>query len=556
MFFVDTVMKYLSKAYAYIFLLIFSIQNTAFAVEVLVDSGQRQTVLERTKQYAGKVDAVDIRANAAINFQKNLKVHSGGSTSGEKAKCGGYTTSSCGIPCCGEKECSSVCTANLSIAHGNTCLSEYTTSPCGMSCCGKEDCDRVCYNYRATTVSPDKCGGYIKTATGEPCCGLADCRNRNCGGYTSTTSADFGIEQSCCGKKNCDDVRCDYTFSTDVISGGTAKCCGTKDCYSKYCEELTSVDSKVYPDKKNLACCGKENCHQVECDGYTQTNTPSGVRQCCGYEDCRDKECQYRRVAKDPKGQLVACCGIEDCGNIEAKAKNKVEDGNASRSIQTYRQTCGSQSGFSMGCSGSFAVVNGVDLYTPSLAAARYLLPRYNNYHNGGRTWDPGRVITFTFKELNQKYYTHHVGQVVPSGCKVYDTETYDGETYYHYECVSTKVNGNPNDYFCYFNLNADCMGHGNWGDGRTRHWGGGTCNHRVGQQVTCSCKYPVQVCDRGGSLVRQEAESGRYNQSYWTVCKNGRTTYEPSVVFQDRCNGRPETTKATITGYYPTYGY
>ena len=295
----------------------------AQSAEVLVDSGQRQTVVERTKQYAGKVDATDIRVNAALNFQKNLKVHAGNSTAGASDKCGGYTVSACGSPCCGKKECESVCSANMSVAHGNTCLSDYTTSWCGMSCCGKEDCDRVCYNYRTTTASYDNCGGYIKTSTGESCCGLEDCRNKNCGGYTSVTTADYGTEEKCCGQKNCNDVRCDYNHQTEVISGGTAKCCGVKDCYAKYCEDITQVDSKVYPDKKNLQCCGKVNCHEVECDGYTQTNTPSGIQQCCGYEDCRNKECQYRRSAINEKGEKVACCGELECTKIEVERTYK-----------------------------------------------------------------------------------------------------------------------------------------------------------------------------------------------------------------------------------------
>lgn len=405
-------MKYKNKNFviSLIFLIIF--KPAAYSAEVLVDSGQRQTVLERTKQYAGKVDALDIRVNADLNFQKNLKVHSGGSTSGENAKCGGYTTSSCGIPCCGEKECSSVCTANMSIAHGNTCLSEYTTSPCGMSCCGKEDCDRVCYNYRASTVSTEACGGYIRTATGESCCGLEDCRNKNCNGYTSTTSADFGIEQKCCGKQNCEDVKCDYSHSTDVISGGNAKCCGTKDCYSKYCEEMTAVDSKVYPDKKNLACCGKENCHQVECDGYTQTNTPSGVRQCCGYEDCRDKECQYRRTATNQKGEKVACCGILECGNIEEqRTYTETQNGKVElvynhpvRSRNTFNH--GSHSNYSYGFYSYYANFN---------------LPVVKNVRTG-------------------------VDTKIPSGCVSVKDEVYDNQHYYHYKCTT----GGTADYVAY----------------------------------------------------------------------------------------------------------
>ena len=170
----------------------------SFSAEVLMDKGQRQTVVERTKQYAGHVDAIDIRAQASQNFQKNLKVHTGGNITGQNANCGGYTTSTCGIACCGKEECEQACTANKTLTHGNDmCLSDINTSWCGMSCCGKEDCDTVCYNYRTTTATADSCGGYIKTATGESCCGLNDCRNKSCGGFTSVISADFGVEMRC-----------------------------------------------------------------------------------------------------------------------------------------------------------------------------------------------------------------------------------------------------------------------------------------------------------------------------------------------------------------------
>ncbi|MBE6423110.1 hypothetical protein [Succinivibrio dextrinosolvens] len=417
-------MHSLKKVVAYISLLIFLTQNISFAAEVLVDSGQRQTVLERTKQYAGKIDAIDVRVKADLNFQKNLKVHSGGSTSGENAKCGGYTISSCGISCCGEQECKSVCSVNTSIAHGNTCLSEYTTSPCGMSCCGKADCDRVCYNYRTSTVSTEKCGGYIKTATGENCCGLEDCRNKNCNGYTSTTSADYGIEQKCCGKQNCEDVKCDYSHNTDVISGGNAKCCGTKDCYSKYCEEMTAVDSKVYPDKKNLACCGKVNCHQVECDGYTQTNTPSGIRSCCGYEDCRDKECQYRRTATNQKGEKVSCCGIEECGNIQEGRTYEEPDpvGAGNRTVK------GISSGkITHGCYNN-------------ASECRHEIVHHDRYY-----------LTLNLADPNAKIkVTTGVAQKVPAGCSQTSEEEYDGLKYYHYTCkTASKTGSNSSGILC-----------------------------------------------------------------------------------------------------------
>lgn len=375
----------------------------SFSAEVLMDKGQRQTVVERTKQYAGHVDAIDIRAQASQNFQKNLKVHTGGNITGQNANCGGYTTSTCGIACCGKEECEQACTANKTLTHGNDmCLSDINTSWCGMSCCGKEDCDTVCYNYRTTTATADSCGGYIKTATGESCCGLDDCRNKSCGGFTSVISADFGVEMRCCGEKNCDDIKCDYSHITDVISGGTAQCCGTKDCYSKYCEEMTEVDSKVYPDQKNLPCCGKVNCHEVECDGYTQTNTPSGIRECCGYEDCRNKECQYRRSAKNANGQTVACCGIEQCGNIESKSweepdPNAIQWGHYSaEKIRINRQ--GSDQCWVSGTK-----------YIADVQVGR-----------GGTV----KVTT-------------GVATKIPQNCSQTSIETYDGINYYHYKCKS-----------------------------------------------------------------------------------------------------------------------
>jgi hypothetical protein len=397
-------------------LLLTIIFNQIQAAEVLVDSGQRQTVVERTMQYAGNVDALDIRVNANLNFQKNLKVHSGGTTAGLKDKCEGYTVSSCGVPCCGQQECSSVCVANHSVAHGDSCLSEYNKSWCGMSCCGREDCDRVCYNYRTSTVSVENCGGYIQTATGQSCCGLEDCRKKNCNGHTSVISADYGIEQKCCGEKNCNDVKCDYSHSTDVISGGTAKCCGTKDCYSKYCEEMTAVDSKVYPDKKNLECCGKVNCHLIECDGYVQTNTPSGVRQCCGYEDCRDKECQYRRSATNEKGEKVACCGILECGNIEYS--------------RTYEEPAPN---------GSSTGVFVINYITKHKGCRSCKWKRQNNYFN----------ITIAASGVQSKVkITTGVGTKVPSGCSQTGIETYDNLTYYKYMCKQAINSGNLNELY------------------------------------------------------------------------------------------------------------
>lgn len=313
-------MKKKSRVVMSLFLLaLFTLDHSANAVEVLTDTGQRQTVVERTKQYAGSVDAIRVRNEMSAVFKKDLKRGNGSFLSGTESKCKGYTTSTCGLPCCGKDECSTVCKANQTLAHGNTCTSPYRTSRCGMSCCGKQDCDTVCDNYRTSTVSKKNCGGYVKTATGADCCGYEDCRERSCGGQTSVVSADFNKEMECCGAENCKDVKCDYQHSTEVISGGTVQCCGTKDCYNKYCEGQTSVDSKVDPSKTNLQCCGKINCHNVECDGYVTTKTPSGQVNCCGYDDCRNKECQYRLTAKNYKGEVVPCCGELECSKIEVE---------------------------------------------------------------------------------------------------------------------------------------------------------------------------------------------------------------------------------------------
>lgn len=305
--------KLLQAAFTIYILALMVLEQTANAVEVLTDTGQRQTVVERTKQYAGSVDAIRVRNEMSAVFKKDLKKGNGSFFSGANAKCGGFTTSVCGIPCCGKSECESVCRANKTLAHGNTCTSPYTVSRCGMSCCGKQDCDTVCDNYRTSTVSKKNCGGYVKTATGQDCCGFDDCRNRSCNGQTSVKSADFGKELECCGAENCNDVKCDYQHSTEVISGGNVKCCGTKDCYSKYCEGQTSVDSKVDPNKKNLQCCGAVNCRNVACDGYVTTKTPHGEESCCGYDDCRNKECEYHLSTVNYEGKTVACCGIQDC---------------------------------------------------------------------------------------------------------------------------------------------------------------------------------------------------------------------------------------------------
>ena len=309
----------LKKVIAGIVCLAFTVTNGSYAVEILNDGGQRQTVVERTKQYAGTLDLTEVRHKAEQAFQSSVKTGDGGvaTLSGMQAKCNGFTTSSCGLACCGKQECDTICTANYMSAHGKeTCTDPITTSPCGMSCCGKEDCEWVCQNYRIKLNDGDKCNGYIKTPTGENCCGYDECIAKACNGKTKVVRKDDGKEVECCGEENCYDIMCDYTEKVQDVAGTVQDCCGRDDCNAKYCQNQTSVDSKVVPGKKNIACCGAADCHNKACENYTTTNTPVGQVECCGYEDCHNKECQGRTSAIDKDGNTVECCGIEQCGNI------------------------------------------------------------------------------------------------------------------------------------------------------------------------------------------------------------------------------------------------
>ena len=309
----------LKKVIAGIVCLAFTVTNGSYAVEILNDGGQRQTVVERTKQYAGTLDLTDVRHKAEQAFQSSVKTGDGGvaTLSGMQAKCNGFTTSSCGLACCGKQECDTICTANYMSAHGKeTCTDPITTSPCGMSCCGKEDCEWVCQNYRIKLNDGDKCNGYIKTPTGENCCGYDECMAKTCNGKTKVVRKDDGKEVECCGEENCYDIMCDYTEKVQDVAGTVQDCCGRDDCNAQYCQNQTSVDSKVVPGKKNIACCGAADCHNKACENYTTTNTPVGQVECCGYEDCHNKECQGRTSAIDKDGNTVECCGIEQCGNI------------------------------------------------------------------------------------------------------------------------------------------------------------------------------------------------------------------------------------------------
>lgn len=309
----------LKNVIAGIVCLAFTVTNGSYAVEILNDGGQRQTVVERTKQYAGTLDLTEVRHKAEQAFQSSVKTGDGGvaTLSGMQAKCNGFTTSSCGLACCGKQECDTICTANYMSAHGKeTCTDPITTSPCGMSCCGKEDCEWVCQNYRIKLNDGDKCNGYIKTPTGENCCGYDECMAKACNGKTKVVRKDDGKEVECCGEENCYDIMCDYTEKVQDVAGTVQDCCGRDDCNAKYCQNQTSVDSKVVPGKKNIACCGAADCHNKACENYTTTNTPVGQVECCGYEDCHNKECQGRTSAIDKDGNTVTCCGIEQCGNI------------------------------------------------------------------------------------------------------------------------------------------------------------------------------------------------------------------------------------------------
>ena len=308
----------LKKVIAGIVCLAFTVTNGSYAVEILNDGGQRQTVVERTKQYAGSLDLTEVRHKAEQAFQSSVKTGDGGvaTLSGMQAKCNGFTTSSCGLACCGKQECDTICTANYMSAHGKeTCTDPITTSPCGMSCCGKEDCEWVCQNYRIKLNDGDKCNGYIKTPTGENCCGYDECMAKTCNGKTKVVRKDDGKEVECCGDENCYDIMCDYTEKVQDVAGTVQNCCGRDDCNAKYCQNQTSVDSKVVPGKKNIACCGAADCHNKACENYTTTNTPVGQVECCGYEDCHNKECQGRTSAIDKDGNTVTCCensGVKD----------------------------------------------------------------------------------------------------------------------------------------------------------------------------------------------------------------------------------------------------
>lgn len=255
--------------------------------------GRRQSVFQRTYQYSKDVkDLQDVRDSAAakwsVDAQHEIKSNSSKSTAAALDKCGGWTTSSCGLACCGKDECEQICDVSKSSAHGNsqTCLDPIQTSSCGRSCCGALDCEKVCINYNWDGL--DTCGYYTQTSKGIPCCGKDNCHDVECG-YETVVEGDMRPEKA-----------------------GIA-CCGATDCTDKECDSRVSVDSNVHADQKGLACCGAENCHSVACDGYTSTNTPTGIKQCCGYENCRYLECEGVTQINNDAGKTVSCCGYQNC---------------------------------------------------------------------------------------------------------------------------------------------------------------------------------------------------------------------------------------------------
>ena len=261
----------------------------------------RQNAVQRTQNYTQGVDLTHFRNQMIEGFRSDDgvtkgKIFGSTSTSGSTGTdCGGYTTSSCGLACCGQQECSTICTPSRTSAHGNkfTCTDPIQTSPCGMSCCGAKDCAKVCINYRF-----DACGGYTVTT----------------GQWNPKAK---GIK--CCGKNNCHDVECGFNTTTNGDFGGKTgiQCCGAADCALKECDGHVSADSKFNPSLKNQPCCGADSCHKVECDNYVVTSTPTQQQvDCCGYDDCHYKHCEGVFETTNDSGQKWACCGKSACMNL------------------------------------------------------------------------------------------------------------------------------------------------------------------------------------------------------------------------------------------------
>ena len=292
-------------------------------------TGVRQNVIQRSMVYADGIDADKVRKMASDEYTatktKSLPTKL-------NAECNGYTTSSCGLTCCGKTECETVCKDQLMTAYGkSTCLDgTYNSSYCGISCCGKADCERVCINYRVTiNGEPADHGQCFPSSVTErdtgktvSCCGYQDCREKECSGQLTVVNQDTGDTLNCCGAKECNQMKCNgYTSAQNVDTGVSYQCCGEYQCKQLECNGKLTVDSKINEGVK-LSCCGTEDCESVACEGYTVANTPKGEVACCGYADCQNKKCEGQ-TAVDVNGTLYACCGKENCNQVYEDNKFK-----------------------------------------------------------------------------------------------------------------------------------------------------------------------------------------------------------------------------------------
>lgn len=292
-------------------------------------TGVRQNVIQRSMVYADGIDADKVRKMASDEYTatktKSLPTKL-------NAECNGYTTSSCGLTCCGKTECETVCKDQLMTAYGkSTCLDgTYNSSYCGISCCGKADCERVCINYRVTIngepADHGRCfpSSVTERDTGKTvsCCGYQDCREKECSGQLTVVNQDTGDTLNCCGAKECNQMKCNgYTSAQNVDTGVSYQCCGEYQCKQLECNGKLTVDSKINEGVK-LSCCGTEDCESVACEGYTVANTPNGEVACCGYADCQNKKCEGQ-TAVDVNGTLYACCGKDNCNQVYEDNKFK-----------------------------------------------------------------------------------------------------------------------------------------------------------------------------------------------------------------------------------------
>lgn len=292
-------------------------------------TGVRQNAIQRSMVYADGIDADKIRKMATDEYTatktKSLPTKI-------NPQCNGYTTSSCGLTCCGKTECENICKDQLMTAYGkSTCLDGvYNSSYCGISCCGKADCERACINYRVTIdgkpADHGQCfpSSVTERDTGKTvsCCGYQDCREKECSGQLTVVNQDTGDTLNCCGAKECNQMKCNgYTSAQNVDTGVTYQCCGEYQCKQLECNGKLTVDSKINEGVK-LSCCGTEDCESVACEGYTVANTPNGEVACCGYADCQNKKCEGQ-TAIEINGTVYACCGKENCNQVYEDNKFK-----------------------------------------------------------------------------------------------------------------------------------------------------------------------------------------------------------------------------------------